>query len=67
MSDIRKATAQDLAKTSLIVFEQNAGAKRLYERTGYREVARHAVTPHPLIHFTGDALLMVKSLAGSSP
>lgn len=51
-----------LPKTSLIVFEQNVGAKRLYERIGYREVARHPIVPHPLIHSTGDALLMVKSL-----
>ena len=51
-----------LPKTSLIVFEQNAGAKWLYDRNGYREVARHPVVPHPLIHFTGDAVLMVKQL-----
>ena len=44
------------------VFEQNAGAKRLYERAGYNEKLRHAVVPHPLIHYTGDALLMVKHL-----
>lgn len=49
-------------KLSLLVFEQNAGAKRLYERTGYSEVAREAVYPHPLIHYTGDALLMVKGV-----
>jgi ribosomal protein S18 acetylase RimI-like enzyme len=51
-----------LRKLSLIVFEQNSGARRLYERSGYREVRRHPVVPHPLIHYTGDALLMVKSL-----
>jgi ribosomal protein S18 acetylase RimI-like enzyme len=44
---------------SLIVFEQNAGAKRLYERHGFREVDRRPVVPHELIHYTGDALLMV--------
>jgi ribosomal protein S18 acetylase RimI-like enzyme len=47
---------------SLIVFEQNEGARKLYERSGYAEVMRHPVVPHPLIHYTGDALLMVKSL-----
>ena len=49
-------------KVSLIVFEQNTGALRLYLRHGYKETLRSAVVPHPLIHFTGDALLMVKHL-----
>jgi len=49
-------------KLSLIVFEQNAGAKRLYDKHGYSEVGRAAVYPHPLIHHTGDAILMVKEL-----
>lgn len=49
-------------KISLIVFEQNFGAKRLYDRTGYREVGREAVYPHPLIHYRGDAILMVKEI-----
>lgn len=51
-----------LGKLSLIVFEQNTGARRLYERHGYVVVRRHAIVPHPLIHYTGDALLMVKHL-----
>jgi ribosomal protein S18 acetylase RimI-like enzyme len=57
-----QAISKEFSKLSLIVFEQNAGAKRLYERLGYREVARKPIFPHPLIHYTGDALLMVKSL-----
>jgi ribosomal protein S18 acetylase RimI-like enzyme len=56
------AREKGFGKTSLIVFEQNAGAKRLYDRAGYVEVSREAVYPHPLIHFTGDAILMVKSV-----
>lgn len=51
-----------LAKLSLIVFEQNVRARRLYERYGYAETRRHPVVPHPLIHYTGDALLMVKNV-----
>jgi ribosomal protein S18 acetylase RimI-like enzyme len=47
---------------SLIVFEQNGGAARLYRRLGYVETQRERVVPHPLIHHTGDALLMVKQL-----
>lgn len=49
-------------KVSLIVFEQNTGAKQLYDRTGYRETRREPVYPHPLIHYTGDAVLMVKEI-----
>jgi ribosomal protein S18 acetylase RimI-like enzyme len=53
------------AKLSLIVFEQNVKARRLYERGGYSERRRHAVVPHSLIHYTGDALLMVKQIGES--
>jgi ribosomal protein S18 acetylase RimI-like enzyme len=58
----RSARALRFSKLSLIVFEQNAGALRLYERSGYVERRRHPVVPHPLIHYTGDAVLMVKHL-----
>jgi len=51
-----------LPQLSLIVFEQNEGATRLYERHGFYEVAREAVVPHELIHYTGHALLMVKDI-----
>jgi len=56
--------AQDkgLRKVSLIVFGQNTGARRLYDRTGYHEVRREPIYPHPLIHYTGDAILMVKEI-----
>ena len=58
----QQACAKGFNKLSLIVFEQNAGAKRLYERADYRKIARETVVPHPLIHYTGDALLMVKEI-----
>jgi ribosomal protein S18 acetylase RimI-like enzyme len=58
----RTARSLGFRKLSLIVFEQNVGARRLYERSGYTVTMRHAVVPHPLIHFTGDALLMVKTI-----
>ena len=51
-----------LNKLSLIVFEQNTGAKRLYDSLGYTVVMEEEVVPHPLIHYTGKALLMVKQL-----
>ena len=58
-----EARRRGLAEMSLIVFEQNAGAKRLYERHGFREVTRRPVVPHQLIRYTGDALLMVAEVA----
>ena len=36
--------------------------RRRYERYGYAERMRRPVVPHPLIHYTGDAILMVKEL-----
>ncbi len=47
---------------SLQVFDANDGAKRLYERLGYRVADQRAIVPHPLIHPTGDVLLMVRPL-----
>jgi len=57
-----RARDQGFHKTSLIVLEQNTGAKRLYDRTGYEETGREPIYPHPLIHHSGDAILMVKEL-----
>lgn len=50
-------------KTSLIVFEKNTRAKRLYERLGYVEKRREQIVPHELIRYTGDAVLMVKGMS----
>ena len=62
----QQARERGFEELSLIVFEQNAGAKRLYERHGYEEVDRHTVVPHELIHRTGDALLMVADVRGEN-
>ena len=64
LMDIAEEQAKEggFKKLSLIVFEQNEGAKKLYDRLGYVEVAREHVAPHPLIHYSGDALLMVKNI-----
>jgi ribosomal protein S18 acetylase RimI-like enzyme len=43
---------------SLLVFEQNEGAVRLYERNGFEVAGRAPVVPHELIDHTGDVLLM---------
>ena len=57
------AQAKDLGlgRVSLICFERNAGAMRLYLRMGFAEVDRRAVVPHPMLHYRdGDALLMAR-------
>ena len=59
----QQAIAAGLNKLSLLVFEKNTGACRLYERLGYLVKGREQVVPHPLIHHTGEILLMVKPLA----
>ena len=44
---------------SLVVFEENTVAVRLYKHLGYEIIKRAPVVPHPLIRCSGDALLMV--------
>lgn len=56
----KQAKEKGFEKMSLVVFAENVGAKKLYQKLGYIEVKRTEIYPHPLIHFTGDALLMVK-------
>jgi ribosomal protein S18 acetylase RimI-like enzyme len=43
---------------SIIVADQNEGAKRLYLRTGYRAVARRPLVAFPGLPHSGDWLLM---------
>ena len=45
---------------SLVAFEENTGSVRLYKRLGYRVVDRAPIVPHPMIHTSGDALLMAR-------
>lgn len=49
---------------SLIASEENAGAVRLYENTGYRSCDRCPITDYPGAPYGGDWLLMVKPLTG---
>ena len=57
-----KAVECNLPQISLIVFEENEGALRLYKRHGFYEIMREPVVPHPLIKYSGMALLMVKDV-----
>jgi len=59
----RQARADGYKQASLIAFERNVDAVRLYERLGYRIIDRRPLVPHPLIHYKdGDALLMAFDL-----
>lgn len=58
----QQAKLRRFNKISLIVFEQNIGAKRLCEKLGFKEARRETIVSHPLIPHTGDAILMVKML-----
>lgn len=52
-----------LPRMSLIVFEENRVAMAFYKRLGFRETLREPVVPHPLLHYGGDAVLLVKTVA----
>ena len=56
----KRARAASLKKISLICFEENEDAYRLYSREGFKDRKRSAVVPHPLIKHGGDAVLMVR-------
>lgn len=47
---------------SLVAFAKNEGSVRLYEKLGYQVVDHAPVIPHPLIHYSGEALLMVSKV-----
>ena len=56
----KRAQGRGAGEMSLICFAENTGARRLYERHGYKVVDRRAIVPHRHIRVTGDALLMVQ-------
>jgi ribosomal protein S18 acetylase RimI-like enzyme len=58
-----QATRMGYRRLSLIAFEQNQGSVRLYLRHGFRIVERRSIVAHPIIEYTGDALLMTASAA----
>ena len=57
----QRARDLSLPRISLICFERNKGAMRLYLRRGFRELDRRAVVPHPALHYRdGDAVLLAR-------
>jgi ribosomal protein S18 acetylase RimI-like enzyme len=58
----RLSRAANAKSVSLIVAEENAGAMRLYRRTGYRESARRPLVPIPGLDHGGDWVLMTKAV-----
>lgn len=62
-----RARRLGLQRVSLICFERNTGAMRLYHRLGYREVARRPLVPHPSLHYAdGDAVLLARPVAAAA-
>ncbi len=55
---LKHAAEEGFAECSLYVFAENVGAVEFYKKHGFKEAARHPVTEHPLLYYTGDALLM---------
>jgi ribosomal protein S18 acetylase RimI-like enzyme len=47
---------------SVEVFEQNAGALKLYQRLGYKVIANRDVVAHPCHPYEGRILLLVKDV-----
>ena len=56
------AAATGTSRMSLIVDSGNDSARRLYERTGYREMAGRPMVPFPGSTASGDWVLMVKEI-----
>lgn len=56
------ARSNGLKTLSLIAFEQNRRAVKLYEKLGFEVVDSRPLVPHPLIQYTGNALLMAASV-----
>ncbi|NQW09165.1 MAG: GNAT family N-acetyltransferase [Alphaproteobacteria bacterium] len=58
---ISRARGRGLRRVSLICFDGNRDAMRLYTRRGFHEMDRRSIVPHPCLHYTdGDAILLAK-------
>lgn len=58
-----QARTRNLTRVSLICFEKNEGAMKLYLRHGYRSLDRRAIVSHSCLHYSeGDAILLAKEV-----
>lgn len=55
---LEQAKEHGFQEVSLLCFEQNTGALKLYQRNNFKIIDRVKVVPHEFIHHTGDVLLM---------
>ena len=61
----RQARSDGCDRLSLIVASENPGAKRLYEKLGYRDIRAKQVIRFPGFAHGGDWVLMVKKIAAA--
>lgn len=63
-----RARRMRLPRLSLICFERNAAAMRLYRGLGFIEIDRRPLVPNPYLRYSdGDAVLMSRALPGGAP
>ncbi len=55
----RRGRGLGLERLSLICFEKNTKALRLYQRLGFRELRRRPVVPHPFLHYREGAAILL--------
>ncbi|MCG8512393.1 MAG: GNAT family N-acetyltransferase [Rhodospirillales bacterium] len=55
----QQAREAGLKTLSLLAFDANPKAVKLYERLGFKTVETMPVVPHPLIRYRGNVLLMI--------
>ncbi len=59
----QRARDLSLPRISLICFDRNEGAMRLYRRLGFKELDRRAVVSHATLHYQdGDAVLLARKI-----
>ena len=59
----QRARDLSLPRISLICFDRNEGAMRLYSRLGFEELDRRGVVPHAtLLYQDGDAVLLARKI-----
>ncbi len=57
-----KGRQNGFSQSSIIVSQENTPAKRLYERSGFKETARAPIIPYPGAEMKGEWLLLMKEL-----